>query len=165
MPQVLGLLAHHADLGAAWLAFSNLLASDQSTLEPRIRELAILRVAWRTGSEYEWYQHTRMGVSAGLTTEELFAVPDGPASSRWSPLDRSVLEAVDQVLDSHRIATATWADLGAHFDTAQLLELGFVIGSYLCFATIANTIELEPDPAAEFVDAPRLPAHEGRQPE
>jgi len=158
MPQALGLFAHHVELGAAWMSFTELLASERATLDPLCRELAILRVAWKTGSNYEWKQHARIGLAAGLTTEQLYAIPDGPGAVLWTPFERSVLEAVDQVVDSSRIDAATWDVLAGHLDAAQLLELSFVIGSYLCFATVANSVGLVADPPTEPVDAPELPA-------
>jgi len=156
MPQALGLFAHHVELGAAWLAFTDFLASDAASLDARHRELAILRVAWRTGSDYEWTQHVRIGRQAGLRTEQLHAVPDGPGAARWTPLERSLLEAVDQVVDHWRIDIPTWDALAEPLNGAQLLELSFVIGGYLCFAAVANSVGLAADPPTEPVDAPQL---------
>jgi acyl-CoA synthetase (AMP-forming)/AMP-acid ligase II len=157
MPQALGLLAHHVELGAAWLAFAELLAGDGATLDARLRELAILRVAWRTASNYEWLQHARIGRNAGVTTEQLYAIPEGPGAALWTPLERHVLEAVDQVVGNQRIDARTYGALAEDLDAPQLLELSFVIGSYLCFATVTNSVGLEADPPTEPVDAPQLP--------
>ena len=77
MPVVMELLAHHLPLSDAFMAFTDLMAGEQSTLEPKDRELLILRVAWRTGSGYEWNQHHRMGGEMGLTETQLAAVPEG----------------------------------------------------------------------------------------
>jgi hypothetical protein len=38
----------------------------KSTLPPDIRELAILRVAWRNGAGYEWAAHLPAARAAGL---------------------------------------------------------------------------------------------------
>jgi len=157
MPQALGLFAHHVEIGAAWMGFANLLAGPSSTVEPKLRELAILRVAWRTGSDYEWTQHIRIARDAGVTTEQLHAIPGGPGSGHWTALERSVLEAVDQIVDGWRVEGPTWAALAGELDEPQLLELLFVIGSYLCFATVANSVRLTPDASTEVIDAPRLP--------
>jgi len=157
MPGALGLLAHHVDLGAAWLTFTELLAGQQATLDVRLRELAILRVAWRTSSNYEWLQHARISRHVGVTSEELYAIPEGPRAALWNPVDRRVLEAVDQVVDDQRIDTRTFAALAEDLDAPQLLELLFVIGGYLCFATVTNSVGLEADPPTEPVDAPQLP--------
>ena len=108
MPQALGLFAHHVDLGAVWMTFTQFLAGERSTLDPALRELAILRVAWRTGSVYEWKQHTRIALGAGLTNAQLHALPDGPVAALWTPLERVVLEAVDQIIDTSRVEDATW---------------------------------------------------------
>ncbi len=156
MPQALGLFAHHVDLGAAWMTFTELLAGARSTLDPALRELAILRVAWRTGSVYEWKQHTRIALGTGLTNAQLHALPDGPVAALWTPLERSVLEAVDQIIDTSRVEDATWRALASSLGPPQLLELTFVIGGYLCFAVVANSVGLEPDPPTEPVDAPEL---------
>lgn len=48
MPIVLELFAHHLTLSDRWLSFADVLASSDALLEPMIRELLILRVAWRT---------------------------------------------------------------------------------------------------------------------
>ena len=40
-------------------------------LPARVREVVILRVAWRTGSVYEWGQHVRIGRDSGLDDDEI----------------------------------------------------------------------------------------------
>jgi 4-carboxymuconolactone decarboxylase len=157
MPQALGLFAHNVDLGAAWMSFTDFLAGQRSTLDPALRELAILRVAWQTRSAYEWKQHTRIGLGTGLTSAQLHAFPEGPVADVWTPLERSVLEAVDQMVARSGVEDATWRALASSLEPPQLLELSFVIGGYLCFAVVANSVRLEPDPPTEPVDAPELP--------
>jgi alkylhydroperoxidase family enzyme len=144
MPVVLELFANHLPLSRSWLPFTEMLASDQSTLDPVHRELAILRVSYRTRSGYEWRQHHRMGGDAGLTVEQLDAVPTGPAAEVWEPLERALLQAVDEMIDQFAISAATWESLAAHFEPSQLFELLFAIGGYLCLATVLNSIGLEP---------------------
>jgi alkylhydroperoxidase family enzyme len=162
MPRALGLFAHHVELGAAWMSFTERLAAADARLDPRYRELAILRVAWRTESEYEWKQHVRIGLGAGLTTEHLYAVPEGPQADVWTPLERAIIRAVDQTVGSYQIDAATWDELAGQMDEAELLELLFVIGGYLCFAGVANSARLAADPPTETVDAPQLPASADR---
>ena len=155
MPQALGLLAHHVPLGEAWLSFNQVLVQN-ATIDAPLRELIILRVAWRTRSTYEWAQHTRIGLQAGLTVEQLHAVPEGTEATVWSPVERAVLAATDQMVDRQRVENATWNELGEHFDDTQLLELLFIAGAYICFAVVVNSARMEPDPPTEPVDAPVL---------
>jgi 4-carboxymuconolactone decarboxylase len=145
MPVVFELFAHHLPLSETFLSFTDVMAGDQSRLEPRIRELAILRVAWRTGSGYEWNQHRRMGSDEGLSDVQLGAVPEGPASSVWSPTERVVLTAADQMIDEFAVSDETWADLASSFEPPSLFELLFVIGGYLCLAAVLNSIGLRGD--------------------
>jgi 4-carboxymuconolactone decarboxylase len=148
MPVVLELFAHHLPLSETWLPFTDMLAGDQSALEPRVRELLIVRVAWRTQSGYEWGQHARMGRDAGLTDEQLRAVTEGPAAAVWTPLERALLTAADEIIDEFSISATTWDTLSSSFEPAQLFELLFVIGGYLCLAGVLNSIGLRGDPPA-----------------
>ena len=156
MPKVMGLLAHNVALGQGWLEFNAVLAKS-ATVDARVRELIILRVAWVTRSAYEWGQHTRIGHRAGLTVEQLHAVPQGSAAELWSPVERAVLAAVDQLIDRQVVDDETWAELAGHFDRSQVLEVLFTAGTYICFAAVCNSAGLLPDPPTERVDAPELP--------
>ena len=113
MPIVLEMFAHHLPLSASWLPFTEMLAGDDAMLRAGTRELLILRVAWRTRSGYEWAQHSRMGADAGLTAAQIDAVTEGPAAAVWTPLERTLLTAVDEMIDEHAVGDATWAELAA----------------------------------------------------
>ncbi|MGY0499462.1 carboxymuconolactone decarboxylase family protein [Nocardia sp. FBN12] len=148
MPGILGVLAHHTELAGAWLAYNGLLL-DRPLLDPRCRELVILRVAWRSGSDYEWAQHVRMAKALGVTDEQVESVRRGPQAPVWTRVQRSLMDMTDQLLDQHRVDDSTWAQLERHFDKRQLLELLFVAGSYLCLAMVLNSVALQPDPESE----------------
>jgi AhpD family alkylhydroperoxidase len=151
LPGILGLLGHHPRLAADWLAFSGGLL-DHPTLDPRDRELLILRVAWRTGCRYEWVQHARMARDAGLTPEQVAAVAAEPShdAACWDDDQRTLLRAADEMVDAHRVGDATWERLAARLDEPALLEVLFVVGSYLCLALVLNSTGLEPDPAPDL---------------
>ena len=146
IPIVLELLAHHLPLSDTWLAFSDMLASDEAKLDPVRRELVILRVAWRTRSGYEWMQHRRMGAEAGLTDEQLEAVVrSGPDAEVWSPQERLMLRAADEMIDRFAVSDETWEGLASSLEPAEIFELLFLIGGYLCLATVLNSIGLQGD--------------------
>jgi 4-carboxymuconolactone decarboxylase len=160
LPNVLGVLGHHLSLGSAWLHYNGVLLQD-AALEPRLRELLVLRVAWKARSRYEWVQHARLGQQAGLTAAHVEAVTRGAADDLWTPLERLLLEATDQLLDRSRIDDATWAALEQHLDSRQLLEVPFVVGSYLCLALVFNSVDLELDADMDPGAAPELPEARG----
>ena len=92
---ILSTFVHHPALLKEFLRF-NVHLLFRSTLPPRERELAILRVAHRTGSEYEWVQHVRMGKNEGLTEQDVAGVQRGEAADEF---DRTILAAVDELDD------------------------------------------------------------------
>jgi alkylhydroperoxidase family enzyme len=157
MPNVLATLLRHPALAAPFLTYNNVLLRTP-TLEPRWRELAVLRVAWRTRSEYEWMQHVRLAARWGITTEEVEAVGRGADAGLWSALEADLLAATDQLLESYQIDDETWARLAQHLDERQLIELTFVVGTYTCLAMAFNSVGLAPDPGLDPAAAPRLPA-------
>jgi alkylhydroperoxidase family enzyme len=142
MPVVMELFAHHVPVGESFMSFTDTLAGEDATLEPRVRELLILRVAWRTGSGYEWNQHHRMGGDEGLTAAQLKAVAQGAADPIWSPKERALLTAVDEMIDHFEVSDPTWDLLAEAFLPAQLFEMLFVVGGYLALAAVLNSIGL-----------------------
>ena len=156
LPNVLGVLARHLPLGRSWLAFNDVLA-EETDLDIRLRELAILRVAWRTRSTYEWKQHVRMGSTAGLTRDHLYAVAEGPEAAVWTPVERALVRAVDESVDEHVLSDQTWAELVTELGERQVMEVLFLIGAYVCFAIVANSAAVPLDVAPEAIDAPELP--------
>jgi 4-carboxymuconolactone decarboxylase len=156
MPNVLTTLMRHPALAGPFLTYNNVLLRTP-TLEARLRERMVLRVAWRTRSEYEWVQHVRMAARCGITADEVEAVGQGADADAWSALETDVLAAVDQLLDRYRIDDGTWARLAQHLDERQLVEMAFVVGTYTCLAMAFNSFGLVLDPDLDSVPAPPLP--------
>ena len=153
LPTVLGLMLNHPKLAGPWFAYNNVLLHDPS-ITARQRELAILRVAWHARGTYEWLQHVRLGQLAGITDAEIEAITVGPDADSWSPLEADLLRAVDELMHDARIGDDTWKRLSEHFDTRQLMELTFVVGTYLCLAFVFNSADL---PLDEGLDPGNIP--------
>lgn len=137
----LATLVRHPDLAKAFFAFSTYLLA-RSTLPPRVREIAILRVARRRGCAYEWAHHARFAAELGLSEAEIDAAGHGRATAE---LDRAVLAAVEELDDDSTLSDRTWATLGAHLDERQRMDLVFTIGGYCLMAMAFNTFGIEPE--------------------
>jgi 4-carboxymuconolactone decarboxylase len=133
-------LVNHPDLTRSYLTFSFYLLT-RSTLPARLRELAVLRIAHRASCAYEWDEHVTIGKAAGLTDADIAALQRGEAAD---PFDRTVLAAVDELVDQTRVGDATWAALGERMDTRQLMDFVFTIGGYHMLAMALNTFGVEP---------------------
>jgi 4-carboxymuconolactone decarboxylase len=138
---LLATLVRHPKLTRSFLRFNNHLLFS-STLPPRLRELAVLRVAHLHECEYEWRHHVRMGKEVGLTDDVIAGVERGEAADA---LDRAVLNAVDELGDKSTVSDATWASLSEHLDERQRMDLVFTIGCYGALAMAINTFGVEPD--------------------
>jgi alkylhydroperoxidase family enzyme len=125
----LGTLALHPELTRAFNTFNGHVLFG-TTLSPRQRELVVLRVASLRHSEYEWAQHVVLAGDAGLSPDDITRVADGPDAPGWSPLDRAMVRAVDELLGDAKITDATWATLVEALDEQQAMDLVFTVGAY-----------------------------------
>jgi 4-carboxymuconolactone decarboxylase len=156
IPNALTTLMHHPSLAGPFLAYNNVLLF-QPTLEPRLRELMVLRVAWRTRSKYEWVQHVRLAQRYGVSAAEIDAIAQGADADGWKPLEADLLAATDQLIDDYCINDETWRRLAAELDARELVEVVFVVGTYTCLAMAFKSMGLELDPELHDVAAPPLP--------
>jgi len=159
MPNVLATLMHHPALAGPFLAYNNVLLRTPA-LDPRMRELMILRVAWRTRSRYEWVQHVRVAAGVGVTPQELDAIARGADAGAWTPLEADLLAATDQMIDGYRIGDDTWGRLAEQLDERQLVELVFVVGTYTALAMAFNTFGLQLDPELQAFATESIPEFE-----
>jgi alkylhydroperoxidase family enzyme len=135
----LSTLAHHPALAKAFLRFNvHLLMS--STLPTRIRELAILRVAHRRESAYEWSHHVSMAKDEGITDDEIAALQRGEAADEF---DRTVLKAVDELEEKSELSDQTWAALGERLNDQQRMDFVFTVGCYALLAMAFNTFGVQ----------------------
>ena len=133
---VLGIFQRHPALARAFLTFNMHL--NTTTLPVRVRELAVLRVAWRRGSRYEWASHVLIARKGGVTEAEIDEVRTGA--------DTLLNRAVDELDTDSGLSDATYAALAADLDEHQLMDLVFTIGAYTMLTMALNTFGVELDP-------------------
>lgn len=137
----LATMVRHPDLTEAFLTFNKHLML-HSTVSPRLRELAILRVAKRRDCAYELAHHVTWAARLGLSAAEIEAAAEGKATDE---LEAAVLAAVDELDVDSRVSDPTWATLGEHLDERQRMDLVFTIGAYCMMAMAFNTFGVEPE--------------------
>ena len=135
-------LARHPKLLKRWLVFGNHVLF-KSTIGPRERELAILRVGWLCRAEYEWGQHAVIGRQAGLRDEEIQRVIAGPDAPGWTPLEAAVLRATDELHHDQLIGDATWKELSRYYNVQQTMDLIFAVGQYTLVSMALNTLGVQ----------------------
>lgn len=148
-PNVFTTLARHRGLFRRWLFFAGALMPG-GLLPRRDAELVILRVAHNCASAYEWQQHERLGVAAGLSPADVARVREGPGAPGWEPRQSLLLRAADELHGASRtISDGLWSELAAVLDERRLIELCLLVGHYEMLAMTLNAlqVELEPEPA------------------
>jgi alkylhydroperoxidase family enzyme len=118
----------------------------KSSLNPREREIAILRTGWVCGCLYEFVHHRELALaSTGLTDEDVGRIQRGADASGLDPHEAAVLAAVDELIRDHFIGGATWQRLSERFSARQMADLVFCVGHYsmMCNALNSFGVQLE----------------------
>ena len=137
-------LAQHKRLFWPWLPFSGILLR-RGRLPETDTELAILRVGHLRGSEYELQQHRRIALRRGVSAEEQTAIFDWPQTDLLPERQRTLLEAVDQLVSDRNLSAANWQALARYLDSRQLIEFVTLVGQYDALAMTLNTLGVPMD--------------------
>ncbi|APE37488.1 4-carboxymuconolactone decarboxylase [Nocardia mangyaensis] len=127
-----------------WLHFSGKLMPG-GRLPRAEAELVILRVAHLRDCDYETDHHRRLGRKAGLTAVEIDRVGAGPEAEGWTPRQRALLAAVDQLVATRNVDDPAWTELAAHYDERLLIEIVLLINQYEGLASTITTLRIERD--------------------
>ena len=111
----------------------------------REREIVILRVGWRSQSEYEFGQHTVIGQATGLTDDEIARLAR-PELDDWNDDDAALVRLADELCADDVVSEGTWSTLAERWKEPELLELLMVAGFYRLVSGLLNSagVALEP---------------------
>ena len=114
-------LAHSPELLTAFLALNRTQA--KTTLDPKLRELAFLRVSTLNGCDYCDHYHTLAAKGVGLTDEQIAEVRKSVVGGSFSDLERDALSFAEQVTKSCVADDELVAKLRQSLDDRQFVEL------------------------------------------
>ena len=139
---VLTTLMRHMPLLQSWNGFATHIMGT-SSLDPRHREMLIMRVAWATRSDYEWGQHVQMSAAAGMTQDDHERIKQGAGADGWTELEATLLRAADELLDDTMIETETWETLSDYLSAPQMIDVIFTVGQYNMLAMALNSLGVQ----------------------
>jgi alkylhydroperoxidase family enzyme len=129
--------------------FNDMLATMlwHGALDPRLRELVIMRIGWLTKCDYEWTQHWRVASGLGVSAEDLLGVRDWQGYNGFGPAERAVLAATDDVVRDGAVSPESWAACerelqGDTGDSKVLVELVTAIGAWRMVASILHSLKV-----------------------
>jgi len=114
-------------------------------LEPRHRELAILRTALVGDCRFEYSQHLKLARALGTGEEKLEAVKGWTTSDKFDQAERAAMAATDELIGRNLVEDATFAELKRHFSDEQIVELFYVITTYRMHGMMVRALHLEFD--------------------
>jgi alkylhydroperoxidase family enzyme len=138
-------LSHSPEALLRFMRFGRYLLT-QGRLDPKLREIAILRAGWLCRSPYEFGQHVAFGRRAGLGDAQIRAIAADEADvSAFDERERAVLVFASQLTATARVEDAAWADAARFLDEEQLVELALVTSFYNMVSRALNALEVDLD--------------------
>lgn len=140
-----------ARLGRAFplhtLFFSQLL--QHGAIPQADSERIVIRVAWRMGCQYEFAHHTRMALELGVSRAEIESLTR-ETDDGWSTRVRTLMTAVDELMDTRNLSPMTFENLRHELDQDQILGFATLVGHYVMASMMLGVAGVEIEPAFEL---------------
>ncbi|MGH9830905.1 MAG: carboxymuconolactone decarboxylase family protein, partial [Blastocatellia bacterium] len=145
VPNFFGSMAHRPDVLKNFLPFYRSITAE-GTIEPRYKELAYLKASTLNGCEYCTRAHTAGGKKAGLTDEEIKAIPFYHRSNLFDEKDKATLLYAERVTrGAAGIREGSIEELKKYYSVDQIVELTLVIAVANFTNRMNDALQNEPD--------------------
>ncbi len=114
-----------------------------ASLDPVLREIAIIRVGILSKATYEVHQHEAIARRLGMNAALIAAIREGPGAAAFDEAQREVMAFTDDVVANVRASDATFKPLEARLDYKQLQELVITIGYYMLVSRFLETFDVD----------------------
>ena len=113
-------------------------------LDPRLRELCLLRAVRLEGGDYEWVQHVPIARDVGATEAQIAALEnDDDEAACFDAREKAALRFTREVVVDVRASEATVAEVRKHLSDRELVELILMAGFYIMLARLTETLGIE----------------------
>jgi len=121
-----------------------------SSLPPRLSELAILIVARHMTCQLEWYIHNSIALDAGIAQDIVDAIKANEEPEIPHEDERALYVAVRELLETHHMSEQVYANALRQLGECGVVELVGIVGYYIFVALTLNGFEVTvPDGAKE----------------
>jgi len=131
----------------------------KSKLDPRLREILILRTGWDAQAEYEWAQHVGSVGRAREKGLDPLKIAQGPEAPGWDPFEKLLLQAADELYTDSLISDKTWTAMAMRFDPTLMMSATATAANYRMVSMALNALGVQIDPGEERfpgkADSPR----------
>ncbi len=143
--------AHAEDVFQPWLRFNGA-SNGANTLEPLLRELAIVQASVLSESSYEWGNHGRAALGVGASQEQLDALIRARdiKADVFDESQQLVLRFTTEVAQIGRPSPQVLTGMSERFTTRQIVEFVYSICTYMMNSRLAEVAGLVDGDDAEF---------------
>jgi 4-carboxymuconolactone decarboxylase len=128
-------------------------AVGKGSLNPHVRELAIMVACRETNYNLEWNGHEQAALKAGVDAKVLDVVKNGGALAGLDDADAAVIQFGRELIGTRRMSSATFAKAEQLYGKKGALDLVAVMSTYAVSGFYAIAVDEHP-PAGK----PSLPA-------
>jgi alkylhydroperoxidase family enzyme len=147
-------VAHAGDVTAGFLLFGGALLR-QGRLDPRLRELVILRVGFLSGAEYEVHQHRQVASLVGVPEAQVEALAGDLDGGPFDAAELDVLRLTDALVAGVRAPEELIAPVAQRLSDSELVELLMLVGNYMLVCRLLENLGVEIEDA-DLVDRQAL---------
>jgi len=112
-----------------------------NSLDPQLKELAILTTTKLNLCSYCTTQHTAMGQKVGLPIEKIAELPE--VSDIFDEREKAVIRFAREVTENVAASEESISALRKYFDETQIVELNLTIGTFNLLTRFADTIKID----------------------
>jgi 4-carboxymuconolactone decarboxylase len=128
-------LAEHAQALGAYCRFN-------SSLPPRLSELAICTTGAFWKANYEWFAHAPLAIKAGIDAAAIEAIRTGATPKFTKSDEQAVYDFTRELLATRRVAPATFERVQKQLGETGVIDLVGIIGYYGLVSVTLNAFEL-----------------------
>lgn len=152
---------HRPDLADAWQRFGAMLRYDTS-LPPKLSELAILVTARRWNSQLEWFVHSAAALKMGLPQSVVDKLLVGESPEFEDAEEEAVYEFSRELQISGEVSDEVYARIYGRWGAVGVVELSTLIGYY---TLVSMTLNAHHIPLPKGVTPPLAPCDAKAAPE
>jgi len=119
----------------------------KTKLTPRLREIAIVRIASVARYAYALQQHVpTIAVPDGVSLEECEALKDWRASKYFDEAERAALAYVDAMIAGPEVPDDVFNAVRKHYNEREIVELTVLVGTYLMHNRVFTALRVDLQP-------------------
>ena len=115
----------------------------RNSLDDRMRQMIVLRVLRHWEPKFAWAMHVPASLKMGVEQEIVDAITERRAPKVGSPKDRAALAVAGELVETGKVADATYQEALAQFGEAGLADVVATVGFYTMVSFTLNAFDID----------------------